>query len=142
MKNLDVVVPVKNEERNIRDLIERLASSISKKDIDFNIIVVVDPSTDNTFKVLRELSATYPITIHKKIGKPGKGYSLIEGFRISSAEYLAFVDGDLQYPPEMIPEMLDELIKGNHGVVIANRKSYPGAAHRGIGSSFNKVIIG
>ncbi len=142
MKKLAVVIPARNEETNLPALIERITASLSKKDIDFEIITIVDKSTDNTLEVAKNLEKQYQLRVYEKEGTPGKGYSLIEGFEKSDAEYFAFIDADLQYPPEKLTEMLELAEKNNHGVVVAARNSYHGSRIRSIGSQLSRKIVG
>jgi len=50
--------------------------------------------------------------LHLKKGKRGKAYSILEGMEIAKYDYLAFIDADLQYPPEVLPKMVDKLNDG------------------------------
>ncbi len=122
MKNLDIIIPVKNEEGNILPLLERIHKAMSQASLFYKIIFIDDHSTDKTYKILNNLINKYPIRVYKKEGKLGKAFSIIEGVKYSNAEYVVMLDADLQYPPEAIPEMFAKS-KG-HGVVVGNRKGY------------------
>jgi cellulose synthase/poly-beta-1,6-N-acetylglucosamine synthase-like glycosyltransferase/glycosyltransferase involved in cell wall biosynthesis/O-antigen/teichoic acid export membrane protein len=122
MNKVDIVVPVLNEAKSLFELTNRIGKSLTRSKIPYGIIVVDDHSTDNTKNVLRKLSAKYPITILFKRGKIGKAYSILEAVENSSAEYIAMIDGDLQYAPEYIPELIKKAQKENLGIVIGNRK--------------------
>jgi len=121
MNKIDIIVPVLNEASNLTELITRIGLSLEKAALKYNIIVVDDNSTDNTMEVLRNLSTNYLIIILTKQGKVGKAYSILEGIENSTAEYIAMIDGDLQYAPEYIPEMVMKAEEENLGVVIASR---------------------
>ena len=141
---VSVIVPTKNEEANIKNLILLLAQSL-KKLRDYEIVVVDDFSTDGTWETLNDLAAKYPLKISRKVGKKGKAYSLVQGFQIASGEILAMIDADLQYPPEAIPEMIAGL-NADTDIVVANRKRYQDRffrkiLSRGFRSVFGKLLF-
>ncbi len=140
MNKLDVVIPVKDEAENVEELITRIHSSLSKAKIRYRMIFVDDHSSDDTVKLLEALSKNYPIEIHKKKGKIGKAYSILEGSKKASAKYIAMIDGDLQYPPEALVEMYK--IARNHGVVVANRNNHETTFLRKVASKANSFIFG
>ena len=131
-RGLSIIIPVVNEERNIRPLLERITLSLSSKEIEYEIIFIDDHSQDGTEKIIKVLQKKYPIKFYVKKGKKGKAYSLIEGFSYAQYELVAMIDGDLQYPPEAILSMTKK-IKGNVGIVVANRKE--------VKTSFKRKII-
>lgn len=118
-KSLDVLIPVKNEVHSVEELSKRLHTVLKAQDIEHTLIFIDDRSTDGTLELLQTISKKYPIQIVKKKGQQGKAYSILEGASLATASYIAMIDGDLQYPPEVLPEML-ELTK-EYGVVVANR---------------------
>lgn len=120
MKHIDIVVPVKNEAKNIRPLVKRVHKAMSRSKVGYELIFIDDHSDDETVENLKALQKTYPIKIYLKKGQPGKAYSIIEGAKYSKSEYVVMIDGDLQYPPEAIPQMLK--MAEENGVVIASRK--------------------
>src|SRR3990167_1133423 len=109
MTNLDIIVPLKNEAPNIKPLVERISTALSKAKIAYRLILVDDRSTDDTVEQVNKLINNYPIILHKKRGKPGKAYCILEGAKLAQSENLAMLDADLQYPPEIIPQMLEKL---------------------------------
>ncbi len=142
MKSFDVIVPVKNEESHVVELTTRIHEALSAAKIPHTIIFVDDHSTDATVTILESLKKDYPVKIHTKVGKPGKAYSVFEGSEISESEYLAFIDGDLEYIPEALPEMYFKLVEENIGVVVANRKTYQAGLARRFGSRVNAFVFG
>src|SRR5689334_15354684 len=121
MNQIDVVVPVMDEEENILELVKRIDVSLKNAKISYGIIFIDDFSKDNTKEVIESLSKKYPIKYQLKHGKKGKAFSILQGATISNAEYIAMIDGDLQYPPEAIPEMYALAKAKNQGIVTANR---------------------
>jgi cellulose synthase/poly-beta-1,6-N-acetylglucosamine synthase-like glycosyltransferase/glycosyltransferase involved in cell wall biosynthesis/O-antigen/teichoic acid export membrane protein len=140
MKRLDVIIPVRNEAANLPELVLRLHKSLEEADIVYKLIVIDDHSTDRTLQVVERLSRKYPIETYIKEGKPGKAYSVMEGAKHTSSEYLAMIDGDLEYPPEAIPRMYD--LAHRHGIVVANRQVQTRSRLRRLASGFNRLVLG
>jgi cellulose synthase/poly-beta-1,6-N-acetylglucosamine synthase-like glycosyltransferase len=118
---LSVIIPTYNEKNNLPDLVKRLRASLQK--LDHELIFVDDRSTDGSAEVLQRLKFRLPmekIRILKKRGRQGKSTALLEGIIESKGEIIAMIDADLQYPPEMIPNMVEKLKDAD--IVIGNRK--------------------
>lgn len=139
MNQLDIIVPVRNEKGNIEGLVRRIDSSLSKEGLSYSIIFIDDFSDDGTKKEIQRLTDTYPIAYYEKQGKIGKAFSILEGSRYSEAPLIAMIDGDLQYPPEALPEMYK--IAKSKGVCVANRKKNSSSFLRKIGTEANKLIF-
>lgn len=121
MKRLSVIIPTKNEEGNIIYLIQRIDRTLTAIGATYEIIFVDDHSTDLTQETIKKLSSLYPVSLHIKHGKPGKAQSLLEGFSYAKYDYIVMIDGDLQYPPETIKNLITKLDEGND-IIVANRK--------------------
>jgi cellulose synthase/poly-beta-1,6-N-acetylglucosamine synthase-like glycosyltransferase len=100
--------------------------------IEYEIIIIDDHSRDETRSKIRTFRNKIPIRGYLKKGKPGKAYSLIEGFKRARYDTVAMIDADLQYPPEAIPDMLKIIASGQADVVVANRSQ----VHMGILRTF------
>jgi len=140
MYDIQIIVPVLNEQDSVEELVYRINNALSSKKINYGIIFVDDNSTDNTLVKIRELQKFYPIIIHQKQGRRGKAFSILEGVKIATSDILAMIDGDLQYPPEALPQMY-ELAK-NCGVVVANRHKNNISMLRRIGSNISSQFVG
>ncbi len=117
---ITIIIPVKNEERSLTPLVARIDAALTARKIKYSVIVIDDHSTDDTEKVLNRLAKNFPLTWRVKQGKPGKAFSILEAAEIATTPYLAMIDADLQYPPEVIPDMLE--LTQQFGVVVARRK--------------------
>ncbi|MBI4057774.1 glycosyltransferase [Candidatus Microgenomates bacterium] len=140
MDLLDIIIPVKNESENVEELTQRIDRTMGSVNIPYFMIFVDDHSTDDTVSKLNVLSRKYPIKIHIKQGKPGKAFSILEGAELTTSEFIAMIDGDLQYPPEALPKLY--LLAQQFGVAVANRKISQGGALRRIASKINNVLFG
>jgi len=115
---LSVVVPAYNEESNITALVERVASALSG--VDYELIIVDDGSADNTADAARKFEGKHPVRVARHQHNRGKVEALKTGIQIARGEYVAFLDADMEYPPEALPNMLQKAIQG-HDLVAAVR---------------------
>lgn len=141
--SVSFIIPTLNEEQNIADLLVRIDVMCQQHHIAYEVIIVDDHSSDATQAVAARvaLSHKFPVHILTKQGKQGKSYSLIEGFEHARFDVLGMIDGDLQYPPEALPEMLAELAHA-HIVVGDRRTTYRQSAKmRGVlSAAFSEMI--
>jgi glycosyltransferase involved in cell wall biosynthesis len=118
---LSVVIPVYNEKNTIEELVRSVRSV---KDIDMEIVIVDDASTDGSTEILRELGKKYPdIKIIYKVINEGKGDSLKVGFSKTTGDYVIVQDADLEYDPQDYKKLLEALGKNNVDVVYGSRFS-------------------
>ena len=122
---LSVVIPAYNEERTIREILDRVrAVPINKQ-----IIVVDDCSKDGTLAVLRDIAANDPgITLVFHEVNQGKGAALRTGFRHATGDVVIVQDADLEYEPEQYPALLQPIVEGKADVVFGSR--FIGETHR------------
>ena len=111
-KSLSIVVPVRNEEDNVADLISEIRKSLKNK-ITYEIIYVDDGSTDQTYKNLIALQKTHKklrvIRHHKSCGQ---STALRTGVKHAIFNWIATLDGDGQNNPADIPKLLNALKEG------------------------------
>jgi glycosyltransferase involved in cell wall biosynthesis len=120
---LSVVIPVYNERRWVRELLNRvLAVPIPKE-----IIVVDDCSTDGTRDILRGLHDD-AIKVIFQPHNQGKGAALREGFRHATGDVVVVQDADLEYDPAEYPRLLQPIIENRADVVFGSR--FIGESHR------------
>lgn len=106
---LDVVVPLFNEAEGIRTFHQTLAGVLDalRDRYSWSVIYVVDPSSDGTAAIVRELTeADDRVCGVLLLRRAGHQMSIIAGLERSDADAVIMMDGDLQHPPELIPEML------------------------------------
>ena len=114
MKLLSLVFSFKNEEKNLRELIERTARVLKEiQNWNYELIFVNDNSSDNSQKIILELQKDHPITLINLSRTFGRIPSVIAGFRKTKGDVVIYMDTDLQDPPEIIPEMLEKYEQGS-----------------------------
>ncbi len=113
MKLLSVVFSFRNEEGNIKELVERVHKSLKNStDWKYELIFVNDDSTDESENILLKLQKDYPIKIINMSRKFGVDPCVLAGFRHSEGEAVIYLHTDLQDPPELIPDMLKKYEEG------------------------------
>lgn len=143
MIDLSIIVPVRNEEKNIQKLCKTIHQSMNRAGIGYEVIIVDDHSTDNTKHYATKLQKNYPVRFFSKVGKRGKGFSILEGASHAKASIICMIDADLQYSPDHIPAMLKLLQRNpDTGVVIAKRKRFKAGLIRRLGSRFGAFLVG
>lgn len=95
---LSVIIPAKNEEKNIGKTVEEVHSYLFQKNISHEIIVAENNSTDNTAEIVRSISRTVPevklLSLVMKSGKPSKGFAVKEGMLKAAGDMRLFMDAD------------------------------------------------
>lgn len=123
-----VVVPSFNEEGNVAPLVTELGRVLAGLDAD---VLYVDDSSDATPDAVRAVAetATLPVAVHHRsraVG--GLSGAVVEGLRRARGDVVVVMDGDMQHPPSVIPELLRLLDEGAD-IAIASR--YVGAGDAG-----------
>lgn len=125
---ISVVIPLYNEEQNVKPLVERLEAVLGRLECDWEFVFALDPSPDLTrekiLELLRERHRIRLITFSRRIGKP---LSLMAGLDHCRGDACVIIDADLQDPPEFIEEMVAKWREG-YEVVIPQRVSRKGEA--------------
>jgi glycosyltransferase involved in cell wall biosynthesis len=115
---LSVIIPVFNEKNTIETLIEK----VLKVDIDKEIIVVDDFSTDGTRELLEskyELNANLRILYHER--NMGKGFAIRTALGHVKGDIVLIQDADLEYDPKEYHKLLDPIINGKAKIVYGSR---------------------
>jgi glycosyltransferase involved in cell wall biosynthesis len=112
--DISVVVPVMNEERNVRLLYETLSPQLKELGKSYEVIFVDDGSTDGTFEVLKQLHEENPgiVRVIRFRRNFSKTPALVAGFSRCRGEIIFTMDGDLQDDPVEIPRFLEKLDEG------------------------------
>jgi glycosyltransferase involved in cell wall biosynthesis len=111
---ISVVVPVMNEEQNVRPLYAKLSVQLNALGQNYEVIFVDDGSTDKTFAELKTLHDAHPgiVRVVRFRRNFGKTPALVAGFSRCRGEVIFTMDGDLQDDPEEIPNFLKKLDEG------------------------------
>lgn len=109
---ISLVLPVYNEEENIKYAVEKCNSALKKGFNEYEIIVVNDGSTDNSSveidKVLTEFSSVKKINFKKNLGQTA---ATLAGIKKATGKYIVTMDSDMQTDPEDIYVLLNYIDK-------------------------------
>lgn len=121
MPDLSVVIPVQNEEENIRMLIDEVRQSLDGV-LDYELIYVNDGSSDSTLSILEEYAANFPrLRIFSHQVGVGQSSAVRTGIQQALAENIATLDGDGQNDPADIPALFQVLQdNAGDGVMLVN----------------------
>tara|TARA_Y100000817_G_scaffold212922_1_gene167315 strand:+ start:115 stop:1050 length:936 start_codon:yes stop_codon:yes gene_type:complete len=113
MKLISFVFSFRNEEKNLKNLIQRIDKAVKKTELwDYELIFVNDDSTDNSENLLLDLQKEYKIKIINMSRRFGTNPCVLAGFENCSGDCIIYMDSDLQDPPELITELIKQHEKG------------------------------
>ena len=111
---LSVVVPVFNEAGNIKKLCSELVPALEQTGMAWEVIFCDDGSTDTTWEVISLLNKDDGRIKGIRFSRNfGHQYALFAGMQHAAGKAVITMDGDLQHPPELIPEMLERWQAGD-----------------------------
>ena len=120
--DLSVVIPLFNEEANLLDLHRELSDVLTAWGRPYEIILVDDGSTDDTFSVLTDIqSRDETVRVIRLRRNFGQTAAFTAGFAYARGRLIATSDGDLQNDPTDLPAMVDKIDEG-HDIVCGWRK--------------------
>lgn len=139
---ISVVIPLLNESRLIDELVSRMVDSLAKISSDYEIIFVDDGSTDSTLnQILTHRKSNSKIKVLQLSRNFGHQAAFTAGIHQAKGEFVALIDGDLQDPPELIPQMFDKMALENLDVIYGKRTNGPKYSRRPILSGFFHTLF-
>ncbi len=140
--NLDIVVPIYNEEENLLSLHDRLIKACEKlDDMAWRVIYVNDGSSDRSLEIMRwQRESDSRFSIVELSRNFGHQAAITAGLSCANGDAVILMDGDLQDPPELIPELISRWREGAN-VVRAHRRSRKEKGMRRVGFDiFHKLF--
>lgn len=140
-----VIVPTRNERDNVRPLVDAVAAATAElrnngRPVD---VLFVDDSDDDTADVVRAVAADslrsdMPVAVIHRTGLErwgGLGGAVVDGFASASGDLAVVIDGDLQHPPSIIPQLVAAAgVEGTRSDLVVASRRIPGGSD-GIGLS-------
>lgn len=121
-KKISVIVPVCNEEHCVAALTERILAVLAGGQYDHELLFIDDGSRDGTIKELQRLSEQYPevrwIHFSRNFGHQA---ALKAGLDYATGDCVISMDGDMQHPPELLPQLIEKWEAG-YDIVYTRRK--------------------
>jgi glycosyltransferase involved in cell wall biosynthesis len=114
---VSVIIPAYNEEKTIKEVIERV-KKVDFRGLPKEIIVVDDCSTDNTASILNSIDN---ITVISHSQNQGKGAAIRTGLKYAKGDVVIIQDADLEYDPVFMPLLLDPILNGQADAVFGSR---------------------
>lgn len=126
MSKLSIIIPVYQEEKNIPELHQRLSAAAKKVSPDYELIFINDGSKDGTIQELKKLAIADNQTFYIDFTRNfGHQIAVSAGLDKCRGDIVVIIDGDLQDPPELIPDLYQKYLEG-YDVVYARRKERKG----------------
>ncbi len=119
-RRLSVLVPVYNERATVGEIVRRMRRVALPGDLDLEIVVVDDGSTDGTEKVLAAIEDSTVMVLRHNANQ-GKGACIRTALARAHGDLVLIQDADLEYDPEDWPVLLAPLLRGRAKVVYGSR---------------------
>ena len=104
--NLSIVIPLLNEQNSIDELTSSISTVVKALRLEFEIILIDDGSTDNSWKIISEIcSNNQNVRGIRFLKNFGKSQALSAGFKACNGDVVITMDADLQDDPNEIPEL-------------------------------------
>ena len=122
-KDLSIVISLYNEEESLPELIGWIEKVVTGQGYSYEIIMVDDGSTDNSWKIIKKLSQDNPcirgISFRRNYGKSA---ALFHGFKAAEGRVVITMDADLQDSPDEIPELYRMITEEEYDIVSGWKK--------------------
>lgn len=138
---ISLVVPVFNEEGNLRPLTDEILCAMERTDAPWELLFVDDGSTDASLAVMRELSRSHPPVRYVALAaNRGQSAAFAAGFREAAGDLVVTLDADLQNDPADIPAMLDRYGKDGATMVVGWRARRKDTLAKRLASRFGNAV--
>ena len=115
MKKISIIVPCYNEEQAIPFFYDEITKTVEEMKNNFEFIFINDGSKDKTIEVIKEYSKKDKRVKYIHFSRNfGKEAAMLAGLKLSTGDYVAIMDADLQDPPSLLPQMLNILEDPNN----------------------------
>lgn len=134
--DISVIVPLKNEEESLPELAAWIDRVMHENQYSYEIWMIDDGSTDNSWNIIQQLAAANPNVKGIKFQRNyGKSAALNEGFRAAQGDVIITMDADLQDSPDEIPELFRMIKQDGYDLVSGwKKKRYDSALTKNLPS--------
>ncbi|NMB37706.1 MAG: glycosyltransferase family 2 protein [Bacteroidales bacterium] len=134
--DLSIVISLYNEAESLPELVAWIDRALAPERWKYEIIMIDDGSTDNSWQVIEELQKSYPVIRGISFRRNyGKSAALYTGFEAAQGDFVVTMDADLQDSPEEIPEMIRMIKEEGYDLVSGwKKKRYDGTFTKNIPS--------
>lgn len=120
--NLSIVVPLFNEEESLPELCAWINRVANAQQLSYEIIMIDDGSTDQSWNKIEELKSQFPIRAIRFAVNYGKSAALHVGFQRAKGQVVITMDADLQDSPDEIPELYQMITEQGFDLVSGYKK--------------------
>lgn len=120
--DLSIVISVLNEEESLTELIPWIKRALEGENLEYEIILIDDGSTDASWNIIEQLAKEYPVKGISFRRNYGKSAALYCGFELAQGNYVVTMDADLQDSPEEIVPMIEMIRNEGYDLVSGWKK--------------------
>ena len=121
--NISVIIPLLNEQNSLEELTSSASSVINDLNLKYEIILIDDGSTDNSWKIISKICLkNQHIKGIRFLKNFGKSQALSAGFKACNGDVVITMDADLQDDPNEIPELYKKINEDNFELVSGWKK--------------------
>ena len=122
-EKISIIMPAYNESGHILTSVEETAKTFRRFGCNWELLVIDDGSTDDTFSILEGLLSKYEgqLVVKKNTYNLGKGRALKKALRYTSGDYIVFLDADMDLHPIQVQTLFDILRLDNADIVIGSK---------------------
>ena len=134
--DVSIVIPLFNEDESLTELSAWIERVVNAHQLSYEIIMIDDGSTDDSWTVIEKLRAQNSnIKAIKFQRNYGKSAALNEGFKAAQGQVIITMDADMQDSPDEIPELRKMILEGNYDIVSGwKKKRYDNALTKNLPS--------
>jgi glycosyltransferase involved in cell wall biosynthesis len=119
---LSILMPVYNERTVVERCISLVLTAPVPENMERELVIVDDCSTDGTYSILERLAAAFPqIRLHRHPKNRGKGAAVRTAIELATGDFALIQDADLEYDPSEYPRLLKPLLDGHADAVFGSR---------------------
>ena len=133
-KHINILIPVFNEEKNILAITEAIQNNFGDSECTHDILFVNDGSRDASLEIIKQVALANPHVFYLSLSRNfGKDNAVLAGMQYTRGDAVITIDADMQHPPELIAQFIEQWSKG-YEVVYTYRQDRNRHA-----SSFNQL---
>ena len=123
-EKISVLIPTFNEEKIIATTIKETIKVLKRMVMDYEIIIIDDGSTDNTYRNVSNIINAYggKVRIESYQDNKGKGFAIKNGSLLAKGKYIFFMDADMDLHPSQIKQFLNVMKNNNADVVMGSKR--------------------